>query len=451
MKKVYKIFSLSITFFAVLAFSVFALNLYEFSKISDNKYFTVLTQNKNSSCKRTPIQLLKNRRQSNASQLDLNCKKVYDLKNEENSNLNYLDFSLKLFQNCYKNKNANENVLISPLSVMVALLMASTGASGETKTQILNLLNIQFEIQAKKELKNIFSSNEENLKSANSLWITDDENFSLNKNFENNLKQNFDARTEKVDFLSEKTIQKINDWCSEKTNGLIKHLVEEGDFSKDTLLSLINAIYFDALWAEKYEAYDLSDRNFYGKDENKIAQFMNSTENVFIQGERESGFEKMYAGEKFSFVALLPNENIDIDEYVGGLSTDYLANLLKNKRTEKVECYLPKFSSEFSSSLQSILNNMGMVNAFSPNLADFSNLGKIKTGENIYIDKIIHKSNIEVTPLGTKASAITAIMISKCAMRDFSQNVVMLNRPFVYMINDTKTNLPVFIGVCENV
>lgn len=108
---------------------------------------------------------------------------------------------------------------------------------------------------------------------------------------------------------------------------------------------------------------------------------------------------------------------------------------------------MPKFKCEYNASLVNTLENMGMEIAFNEKKADFSSLGQSQLG-NIYVSNIVHKTFIEVGEEGTKAAAITAvIMDASSAMPTEEPKEVRLTRPFVYAIIDMQTNLPIFIGV----
>lgn len=369
----------------------------------------------------------------------------------------YFDFSVNLLKNCYQSKESEnnqngKNVLISPLSIFMVLSVILAGANGGSKEQLLNLFELNDIDDFMLALKFINSNliGDENLKTSNSCWYSNNSNFVLDSEYKTFLQNEFLSKIEGVDFLKNETIDLINNWCSENTNGMIKEIVGEDEFDENTIISLINAISFECEWLSKYENYDIMDRYFFGKDEKTIVQFLNSTENVFLSGENEIGFEKKYQGERYSFVAILPNEEISIDDYVNSLTGENLKKLFNNKTNREVDCSLPKFSSEYNILLENILMKMGVKNIFSKDTSDLSGIGKLETNENIFIEKIIHKTKIEVSNLGTKASAVTSATMSKCSLsRDMPR--VVLNRPFVYFIMDLKTNLPIFAGVVENI
>ena len=109
-----------------------------------------------------------------------------------------------------------------------------------------------------------------------------------------------------------------------------------------------------------------------------------------------------------------------------------------------METAMPSFSSEFEEELRETLEAMGMTDAFDAAAADFTGMGRSTLG-NIYVSRVLHKTFIDVTPLGTRAGAATVVeMNAEGAM--LVEKSVILDRPFLYMIVDTQYNIPLFIG-----
>ncbi len=172
---------------------------------------------------------------------------------------------------------------------------------------------------------------------------------------------------------------------------------------------------------------------------------MYGSENIYLSDENAKGFVKNYKGNKFAFAALLPNEGVDVNDYLNSLDGDRLHAIFSNASNEEVVTSIPKFEFEYSASLSDVLKKMGMPRAFDKVDAEFSGLGK--TVDNIYIDEVLHKTFISVDEKGTKAGAVT-VVDNTCAEANFvERKEVRLNRPFIYMLIDCETNTPFFIGV----
>lgn len=351
-------------------------------------------------------------------------------------------FSTKLFDEIYK-VSESKNVVISPLSVQLALAMTANGANGETLKEMEDLLGGGMDIDLLSKYlysytSSLSSSKKAKLSIANSIWFNDNDEFPPVK--ESFLQKNadyFGAGLYKIPFNDE-ALNDINAWVSKNTDGMIDKMIDE--ISPSTLMFLINAICFDAEWEKKYEPEDISDGKFtslYGKIQD--VEFMSSDENLYLDDGSATGFIKDYAGGKYSFAALLPNENVDLSKYIGTLK-DTLKDTIKNAENSSVSAYIPKFTFDYGIRLNEVLAALGMEKAFSVQ-ADFSGI----CNGDIFISRVLHKAKIILDADGTKAAAATSVEI-KCMGTIQEEKTVYLNRPFVYMIIDNETQLPIFMG-----
>ncbi len=215
----------------------------------------------------------------------------------------------------------------------------------------------------------------------------------------------------------------------------------------DARMYLINALAFHAEWKTVYESSDIYDQVFTNSNgvEKKVSM-MHSLETNYLEGEQETGFIKPYA-EGYSFAALLPDENISIEDYISSLDADRLSEILNTVRIcpEEVYATMPKFKGDFDVILNQILSHMGMPDAFTGN-ADFTGIAD----NDLYIENIIHKTYIEVDEQGTKAAAVTAVELNNEAVVTAEPKFVTLDRPFIYMIIDNNNKLPIFIGTVKD-
>ena len=213
---------------------------------------------------------------------------------------------------------------------------------------------------------------------------------------------------------------------------------------------LVNALAFDGKWAEVYRENQVHEREF--TTENGTAQdveLMYSEEGKYLEDDNATGFIKYYAGRRYAFAALLPKEGVTVQEYVQGLTGEHLQNLLDNPTSITVNAAIPKFETGYDVQMSEILKAMGMPDAFDSSLADFSKMAKHTDG-NIYISRVLHKTFISVAEQGTKAGAATVIEAAAESAMEMEVKRVTLDRPFLYMILDTKTNTPIFIGTLMN-
>lgn len=356
------------------------------------------------------------------------------------------DFGVNLLKN---SKGEGENVLISPVSVLYALGMTQNGADGETLQEMEEVMGI-----SSSELNGYLNAylttlpNDENNKFilANSIWLNEEANFVPNEEFLKTNKDYYDASIFEAPF-NEETVSLINSWVNENTQGMIEKLVNE--LPKESIMVLINALSLDAKWDIPYTTEQISEDEFTKEDgEVQNVEFMNADLYNYIEGDSEIGLKKDYMDSKYSFVALLPNEDLTIDDYVENLSGEKIQNLLTNVEEVGVETSIPKFKVEYSNSLVKPLTDMGLNKGFSESEADFNKMGESE--ENIYIGDVIHKTFIEVDEVGTKAGAVTGVVLETTAA-PIEKKVVYLNRPFVYMIIDNENNHPIFLGTIKEI
>ncbi len=362
---------------------------------------------------------------------------------------NTANFTINLFQKTITEK---ENSLVSPLSVLLALAMTANGADTETLTQMETVLAGDIKLADLNEYlysysKSLPSESKSKFNIANSIWFRDNESqLVVEKDFLQKNADYYHAAIYKSAFDNQ-TLNEINNWVKDKTDGLIDSILDEID--SDTVMYLINAIIFDAEWKTVYSLENVYQDTFITEDgEKQTTDFMRSEESLFIDDGKATGFIKPYAGDNYSFVALLPNEGISIENYINSLTGDKLIKTIQSASSQMVNASLPKFSYDYKITMNDALKEMGMPLGFSPTQADFNRLGRSPMG-NIYIGEVLHKTFIAVDELGTKAGAVTKVEMK--AESAIEMKNVILNRPFVYAIIDQSTNLPLFIGTVVNI
>lgn len=362
---------------------------------------------------------------------------------DEDFIMSQTDFALSLLQNTADDKNT----FISPYSVMQALAMTANGADNETKAEMEKTLG-GISIDKLNEYLYTYRKNQPNsenckLSTANSIWYRNGLN--VLESFLQKDADYYDADAFSAPF-DETTVNDINTWVKEKTDNMISRLLEE--IEDDTVMYLINAVSFDAKWKTPYiDESQIQEMKFTANDNSvQQAEMMISTEYNYLEDENAAGFLKYYKDGRYAFAALLPNEGVSIEDYIAGLTPESLNNTLSNPIKTSVYTAIPKFSYDYDIDLADVLPEMGMPGAFDSNRADFS---KMVEASNLYISKVIHKTHIDVFEEGTKAAAVTAVVMDENSM--MIGKSVILNRPFVYCIVDTETSLPIFIGTLMSI
>ena len=359
------------------------------------------------------------------------------------------DFAVRLFKASEEN---GKNTLISPISVMYALAMTANGAKADTLSQMEHVLGIptdelnHFLYNYKKSLP---QGKDYEFHLANSIWFTDHERFTVNQDFLQLNADYYGADIYRTPF-NNSTVKDINNWVKNKTNDMIPEVLDE--IPANAIMYLVNALAFEAEWADVYEENQVRDGEFTLEDGTiQTVEFMYGEEYNYIEDENAIGFLKYYKDCKYAFVALMPNEDLSVSDYISTLDGQRLENLIKNRTNLTVRTSIPKFETEYSLEMSGALKEMGIVDAFDENKANFTGLGASTEG-NIFIDYVLHKAYISVAEKGTKAGAATVVaMVDKSAAFVEDEKEVYLDRPFVYMLIDCETNIPFFIGTMMNV
>lgn len=361
-------------------------------------------------------------------------------------------------------KNNNDNTFISPLSIHMALSMLACGAEGETYNQLANTLGIS-DLNAWNSAMSTYVrgslDKDVQLHIANSVWLGQKLNPSPDEIFAAPLRNNYNAEIFKDVPFDMSTVDKANAWASEKTNKMIPKIVNE--FSDDTVAMLMNAIYFDAQWTKKFYEENTADETFKGSKGNTTVKMMNMSRvsKKYFKNDYMKGLEMTYGSGKYAMDILLSaDDNANTADVWNSLTKEQRENTIlefakkvpySNIKTLKV----PKFELEYSvdSALKTVLNNMGITDAFDGKKANLSKIGNAKSGRNIYVSDIIHKTALKVDENGTKAAAVTAILISEVtAIREEPVYDIefIVDRPFILMIRDTVSGMVLFMGEVNN-
>ena len=373
---------------------------------------------------------------------------VFPLSDSRHAAAGAAGFAVRLLQGCAED---GENTLISPLSVLSALGMTVNGAQAETRRQMEQALGLPADTL--NDWLYTLRAGLPDEKScavhlANSLWMTDHGRFTANRDFLQTNADYYGADLYRLP-LNDDACRKINRWVKDRTDGMIPEILDA--IPDNAVLYLVNALAFDAAWQTVYTAPHVHDSVFTLEDGTRCdVSLMYSAEYRYLEDDGARGFMKPYEGGKYAFAALLPDAGMSVADYAAALTGARLHALLTAPADEKVIAAIPKFESEWSADLRSVLEQMGMTDAFDPELADLSALGRSEAG-NLFISRVLHKTYISVTETGTRAGAAAAVETKDgAAAPDKEPQRVTLDRPFVYMIVDMESGFPIFMGTMMN-
>ena len=336
-------------------------------------------------------------------------------------------FQATLFNKMNKEKKG-ENLIISPLSIFQALSLAANGAREQTQSEMLDLLQSD-SIEELNEINyKIISLFKEftTIDIANAVMtkFTPLEDFS-------NIAQDYSAPVEPL-----KSVEQVNNWCSNKTHGKIKKILDQLD--PNTLMIILNAVYFKGEWSSKFKSYATKKLPFYnlGNEEIKIDTMTQISRIKYYQDKKVQAIELRFNKDSMSAIIILPAEGTDINKYIDTLSisNEEYNKIIEGLNRAKVNLQLPKFELEFKENLNDVLSSLGMYNAFDPINADFTGLRK--AGE-IYIGKVIHKTYLKVFEDGCEAAAVTVIdVIGNSIPVEDKIYDMKINRPFLFLLKN---------------
>ncbi len=350
------------------------------------------------------------------------------------------EFSFALFRGT--NEEARKTEVLSPLSAALCLAMIANGAEGETKRQLEEAFGMSIgELNRGMYAfsQSLTSSKQCKLSIADSLWIR--------KTFADSVREDFlqrnadwcDAEVFSAPF-DDSTVRDINTWCRRSTDGMIDKILEEIDVS--TMMFLINAVLFDSEWQEKYRKEQIKPHLFTGEDGKATeVEMMFSEERTLLEGEQAVGFLRPYAGGQYGFVGLLPKEGEDLRSLIDSLDGAAWLSLWQSRSKETVSVGIPEFTRQTQLRLNEALSAMGISDMFVEGKADFSGISE----EQLFCSSVNQKAVIEVTRHGTKAAAVTWGDMKEETI-GISPKQVILDRPFLWMIVDCQTGLPLFVG-----
>jgi serpin B len=360
-----------------------------------------------------------------------------------------IKFNKKLYNEL---KGQEGNIVVSPFSISTALLMAYVGSNSITKEEFESVLGVdQTYLEEIKDKLQDLNSVDSGVKLVTANSFFSDKDYKFLSSYEGELREYFNVEPLSLDFKNETESARleINKWVEDRTDDLIKELIAEGTLSPLTRAVLVNAIYFNGKWLNKFKKSATVEQEFVTLDGSKIAApFLRSTfETSYFENDSFQALTLPYEGDRFSMMILLPKDQTK-EGFLSLESTfdeNLILKIINDSLSTEVQISIPKFKSEYQILLKEHLVNLGLNSAFNEKIADFSRMSKEK---GIHISEVIHKAFIEVEEEGTKAAAATAVIMVGRSLAKIPEEskVFKADHPFLYLIRDSKTGLVLFMG-----
>ena len=344
------------------------------------------------------------------------------------------------------------NIILSPFSLIQALMMTMAGARGTTESQIASALRLELEQARAHPAMNALDlaleeesgdPKEFKLENVNALWGQHD--LSFEPGYLDTLALNYGAVMNLLDFESAPDAARleINQWASDQTQGRITDLISPGQVSPDTRLVLANAIYFRAIWQHPFDPWATRAETFNARNGTEVdVPMMRQTHSFRFMSERDyRAIELPYAGRDFAMLIILPDQG-DFDAIEEKLTAEFVASMIGELRREEVEVTIPKFEYESRLDFEEGLKRLGMVDAF----ADSADFAGFTGAADLKLDMVVQKAFVSVDEEATEAAASSAagIVLVRAKPR------FVADRPFIYLIRDRSTGAVLFIGRVED-
>jgi serpin B len=339
-----------------------------------------------------------------------------------------------------------ENVVISPLSVAIALSMVSNGADGEGRTQLERALYVNGSEDDRNAelaalLSDVAAGEDVDVRIAQSMWAM--EGFPFRPEYIKRVRETFQATLEEIDLASQDDVNQIDGWVSGNTEGLIDRIAADlGLPDRDAVLVLLNATYFHGKWKAPFDADDTAPRPFAAGAGAIQVPFLTKHEEHFGYAEdpRRQLLRLPYGeNQRFVMDVYLPKAGVDLRDVVADIPEDP-----SPQPTELEVVALPKLKLEWKRELKPVLQSLGITRVW-----DDGALGRLSPSDRTYLSTVMHKTYIEVDEEGTKAAAVTGAAV-RLSSKQMNTPSFIADHPYAFAIRDTRTGVVMFSGVVNN-
>lgn len=348
-----------------------------------------------------------------------------------------------------------ENAVCSPLNLYMALALLAEVTDGDTRQQILKLLNSDGIGNLRTQTGHVWNAHycadgASTCTLANSVWM--DSLLNYDGTVLETLTKNYYASSYQGDLGSPEMDALLQAWLNEQTGGLLEDQIQNVHMDPATVLALASTIYYRAKWTNEFGEGANTEDVFHGTAGDVTATYMNTT----------LTYGPYYWGEDFGAVSLgledgsqmwliLPDEGKSPEDI---LSSGHALELIlgnpyesENQKSLRVNLSLPKFDIVADRKLNDAMKALGITNVFDPASAEFSLL---LTEDDCRLDSVDHAARVAIDEEGVTAAAYTVMLMCGAGMPPADEMDFILDRPFLFVIT-SRDNLPLFAGVVNQV
>jgi serpin B len=365
------------------------------------------------------------------------AKMQYVTNNKTNNYINQI--SLK-FLNHYQSNDQSE-IFLSPYSVISALLAVYHASSGKTRSLIQSFFG---DLSSEQVLKSLTTLNQElhetkNVSTSNHIITRDD--MEVKSQYHKEMKGLFEFDTIGEDIPA--TVNKINKLVETNTQGMIKDIID--DISPDTVVIILNTIYFKSNWVNPFEKSNTFDKMFNGVTERNVQMMRQyNTSYLYHQTDSLKVIEMFYDGHEFKMGFILPNDASDLLNITADDIYKYKENLTYANVTD---LQIPKFKVEKKYDMKQCLTDCNLDALF-----DKCEMLNMTDADDIFVSQVIHKTAIIVDEEGTEAAAVTEFECDdECCSESQDEDDVefIADHPFMYYIKHNSSGTILFAGIFQ--
>jgi len=359
------------------------------------------------------------------------------------------EFGTAIFQEVVKEERGN--IIISPVSIYSALLLAAEGARCQTDDEILKVLTynqsgsiIDTRSTYTDLMRTVLDGGEASVTYANGVF-SDPGRLQISDSYKSVLEDGYFTKFFEADFSEIGSVDIVNNWASDNTNGKITEVLNE--INAEDIAFLLNAIYFKGDWENGFIENPDYTMSFYPSfgDVIEVEAMAHDGVRSYYQDEELQFVDLPIKGGKYAASFLSYVDDSQINNLVASADFyDRYLEIIASSSEGRILLSLPKFELKGKLSLKGILQNMGMVKAFSETDADFSKMGS--AGGNIFLTKVLHDTYLKVDEKGVEGAAVTTIGVGATSLPP----VLSFDRPLVFILRHVETQIPLFMAVVQS-
>lgn len=336
----------------------------------------------------------------------------------------------------------NINYIYSPTSLYIALSILLEGCENETYEELASLLGVSNleqlrEINDKIYKVNNYYNSKGEMSINNSLWIANSAR--VKDEYVDVISKKYYAEAFNVNFSAPETNENIVKWINNYTRDLLQLTPKNYYIPVETILLIVNTIYFDNRWLVKFVESDTFEQTFYGVEDVIVPFMTHEVDNAKYNSNDDFITAVDYFSNEKKITYILPNEDSSVSALLDKYSLSEMTNI--DKQTSTVKFIVPKFKYGSEFNLNDCIKELGVNKIFSNETAELT-----KIRDELFVSLIKQNAFIELNEEGVKAAAATSIWVDESV--DVATSVI-LNRPFIYVISDIN-DIPLFVGIVNN-